>query len=1105
LLDALNRLAERQIPETLAALETARSLQDTDEVRRLIDRVRSLADQQAAATQTVQNIQAVLNDGKPEEAVRLASAGLQQFGGTEAAVQLVAEKRDAEVWTAAGGADRATQYTRLCQEGDAALRDRNLRAAAIAFEQALTYGDNPDLRRRYDEVRTTLARYDECRARAIELRRDPAHLEEAIAALQDAARAWDTLQVRQDIDDYTLALQKRRDRLAVADFEVRSDVGIPAASRAVAEELLPAFKCRFDLVEREQLGRVVDELKLDASDLTANDSGRREVGRLARARYLVLGSLSCLGGITANARLVDVRSGLVVQTARLVAASPQELISRLPQLANMLMMSDEQKMAYEQDLARQALPPPVVVTAALPPPPPLPVAAQAPPPPVIVFSPAPPPLGGVTIADFRALPPPGVVPTPVVIVEREVPVRQRLLQLSLQLGDNLFLRGRVREAHAQFELALNLAPGHADIRLRIDRCRPLLPPAPPPVVVAAPPPVVVAAPSPPAVIAAPALGVGPALGAGFLTPPPSRVAVLSFVVNADPGLAPPAFGDWAAEQVASCYAPTYQVVDRGEVSWYMGRLGLTMRDVLVDVSARRWLGRALNVRFFVFGAIEQTASFNVTTHLVDAESGARQGGGTIHVQDHNELKLRVAELVGQTTGDPSKQERLQQEAKDIETSLNEARRLAKAGQPAQAATVCREALKRHPGHAGLQALLNQAEAQARAAELEQQRRREAERQQAQLAGARQRQDELARQAEAARQAAAREAAARGEAERRAREQQRQRAYQQLQAQARQASQQGNPQRSIELLQSAAALKPGDPATTRELAQAKTQLASAQVADDRARRQAEEQRARAAELAQSQARVAEERRRREAEEQARHKAQEARDQAAYAKLLDDGRRQVAQKQYDAALASLQSARRLRATPEVDALIIQVQMEQTRAAAQKKGEQAQVEAERRLAAQDAARKQADAQARHNQELYAQALQQAQAALTAKHYDQAIARFQEAGKLFRTDAVLTGIRQAEEGRARDQAQADAARARNQAQADAARRKQMEDQQRAAEAQRKRQADYQAAMKTGRQALATRRYDDAIKAFTEALRLMPGDKDATAQLQEARKQDRR
>ena len=98
---------------------------------------------------------------------------------------------------------------------------------------------------------------------------------------------------------------------------------------------------------------------------------------------------------------------------------------------------------------------------------------------------------------------------------------------------------------------------------------------------------------------------------------------------------------------ASYLGGSFEIVERGEVCWYMGRLGVTMRDVLNDAARAARLAQALNVRFFVFGAIEQTHSLNVTTQLIDATTGARTGTGSIHVQDQNELKLRMQELANQ--------------------------------------------------------------------------------------------------------------------------------------------------------------------------------------------------------------------------------------------------------------------------------------------------------------------------------------------------------------------------------------------------------------------------------------------------------------------------
>src|SRR5262249_58911193 len=142
---------------------------------------------------------------------------------------------------------------------------------------------------------------------AAELRRNPEQLDDALAALREAAAAWDTLQVRQEIDECTLALQRRRDRISVADFEVRGEIGIPFAGRTLAEEMLPAFKSRFDLVERSQIGKVLDELRLEAGALADNEQARQEVGRLARLRYLVVASVTPVCGITVHARLIEVR------------------------------------------------------------------------------------------------------------------------------------------------------------------------------------------------------------------------------------------------------------------------------------------------------------------------------------------------------------------------------------------------------------------------------------------------------------------------------------------------------------------------------------------------------------------------------------------------------------------------------------------------------------------------------------------------------------------------------------------------------------------------------------------------------------------------------
>src|SRR5437016_378677 len=63
LLKALALLSEKKYGDALAALETARSLRDGEQIQGQIERVRALLTEQDSAQKTVQDIRAVLNDG----------------------------------------------------------------------------------------------------------------------------------------------------------------------------------------------------------------------------------------------------------------------------------------------------------------------------------------------------------------------------------------------------------------------------------------------------------------------------------------------------------------------------------------------------------------------------------------------------------------------------------------------------------------------------------------------------------------------------------------------------------------------------------------------------------------------------------------------------------------------------------------------------------------------------------------------------------------------------------------------------------------------------------------------------------------------------------
>src|SRR5262249_43673655 len=160
--------------------------------------------------------------------------------------------------------------------------------------------------------------------------------------------------------------------------------------RTLAEELLPAFKRRFDLVERGQLNKVVEELKLEGSDLVENWSGRQELGRLARVHYLVFGSVSRLGCLVIHARLVDVRSGLVLEGGRGCALCGGEWISGGGGGENVL-MSGTKKSTPNNKKGPPGPPRGLRIVGGPAPPPggPLGAAARVPPP-IMVYTPRPP-------------------------------------------------------------------------------------------------------------------------------------------------------------------------------------------------------------------------------------------------------------------------------------------------------------------------------------------------------------------------------------------------------------------------------------------------------------------------------------------------------------------------------------------------------------------------------------------------------------------------------------------------------------------------------------------------------------------------------------------
>jgi cytochrome c-type biogenesis protein CcmH/NrfG len=1049
--DAIFAMADRKWDDALAAFEKARGFKNTDFVQAEIVKLKSRIDQDKTAKTTVKDLETVLNDGKADEAVKLANDALKVFGDGDEAIRLVQLSVQADalqgVQTNEG---KDARYKRFCKLADDALAEKNLRAAALALEQALQAQDDADRQKTYDGIREKLDTYDALRKKAAELRRDPGQLEDALSALTDAKAAWDTLQIRSEIDECQLALQKRREAVSVANFEVRNDVGMPDAGAALADEILPKLKPKFDLVERTHLNRVVSELKLQqgfADEL----SQQQQLGKMAKVRYLVVGSIGRRAGVTVLARLVDLRTGLVVQTAKITAPTMDDAINLAPELAKQLMMTDEEKMA--NDAAVQDAKPAIVVpdNAVVPDAPPAPVAdAPLPKPPIVNF--APPDFANMKRDAFKVLAPPPqgfVAPDPEPLVVQQ---RNRLLFATVEMGDFLFRAGRFGEARRQYEFALLLAPDNREIQLRVENVLPLAPP------------IVV-------VVGQPVYYVKP------------RLAVLPFMTVGDAFVVPPALSYWTPANLAPYFSSRYEVVDPTEIYWYMGRMGMTMQDLMNDPNARRWLGRAVGVRYFVLGSCVQTTSFDVNTYLLDTELGYLQGAATINVRDPYELKLRLPELAELTMMSPADRiaylAQLQQQ--QYFQLVADGRRHMVERNFLLAKREFERALGINPNDVQVQVWLVECAQQVRFQDFIDASQQQYRARRTDLEAQRQRQIQLAKEAEQARRRAIALEASRSNAERQAHFSFRFQARDSMVVQAQFALKTNRFGISVSLFQGAmdigAVVTPGVPAPApipaavfQDFARARQQaeLRDAQLtaARETAIRQVREQ-----QLADAQKQLVKERELAKAKLDAVRAAQGKRDEGAFKAGIAKGQKFMAQNKYEAALASFQGAQRVAGSAEqseqvnkyIDIIV------QRQAEALGKTEQERNAIASKLDAERNRRKLAEEQ-------YKGALNAAQKALAVKNLDTAQAKFEDAGKLFKTDAVLTGLQQVQSARSALAAE-----------------------QKKTEADPAKSDTIKTLIADGKAALSTKNYADAAKKFQQAKKLAPNNLDALAGLAQA------
>ncbi|HZZ77661.1 MAG TPA: hypothetical protein VFE62_04025 [Gemmataceae bacterium] len=1097
--EGLTAMAARDWKAALAKFESAQELDDNEFVKSQIADLKGRVQQDLVAKNTAKDIETVLNDGKADDAAKLAADALKEFGGGDDADQLVALRLQAEAVKAAENGEKDdARFTRFRKEADVALEEKNLRAAALAIEQALLIRDDADLKKTHEDVRAKLDQYDALRKKANELRTDPQRLNDALAALNEAKAAWDTLQIRQDIDDCTLALQKRRDTVSVIDFEVRNDVGLANAGAVLADELFPLLQPKYDLVERGQLKKVLQELNFQAG-IPDDAAQQKKIGKLANVRYLVVGSVSRLIGVSVRARLIDVETGLVVQTGKITTATMDEALDQMKDLARQLMRADDANL--KADPNQGAVQPAVVqADAKLPA-----MDAKAPAPQLNVPAPQ---FVNANAQNFA-----NVAPAPdAIAAPPQDPLalqqRNRLLYAAIEIGDFLFANNRYLEARQQFEFALQLAPDNLEVRARLERVTPLAP------VVSLPP--------------------------GQIVRP--RLAVLPFMVVGKPAVVPPALNWWTPTNLGPYFTwYGYDVVDPSVLYWYMGRMGLTMNDVLVDPIARRWLARAIGVRYFVFGNCIETTSFDVNTYLIDTEMGTLNGSATINVQNWYELKLRLPELAQITMMSPAERAAYYAQQQRVEFF-----RLMDLGQFHMTNNEYRKAiddftraLQVYPNSVQAQVNLLVATVQARNQDAEIARRRQWEAEQAALVAARQRQIAMAQAAELARQRAIAEAKARTPAQQTAHVNFRFDARKTLIKQAQVSLQTKNFGISVSLFQSASNIAPPGaivpPIDPQAFAQAKLQAQKAEqlratqftLARETALRQTRDK-----QLADAKIALEAEKVKTQADLDKLRSAQTERDVNLYKAGIKKGQELMAKKDYDAALAAFQGAQQLAQTAKQrDDVNLYLNI-----VVQRKAEQSNPGLAEKLAADSERRKKLEEEARGKDAKYQSALLAAQEALKAKKFDDAQAKYQEAGKLFDTDAVRTGLKTVQSARAdylASQQKSDADKkksallaqfladsqsalmAKNYDAAEKALRsasmldpnnpavvqglQDIASARRTAADSKKLLADYQAAMKAGEKSLVGKDYKAALASFQDALKLMPNDTKASQYAKQA------
>lgn len=129
--------------------------------------------------------------------------------------------------------------------------------------------------------------------------------------------------------------------LAIIPFKHVGTIKEKDAGTAIANLLLSEVDSkRYRLFERSQLVSLMEEAKLQATDLVDNAAKAVKFGRLAGIRYMVLGELNRLGGYRLTVRLVDCQTGQIREKGGVKFRDFDEIDQAIAELLALLKLND---------------------------------------------------------------------------------------------------------------------------------------------------------------------------------------------------------------------------------------------------------------------------------------------------------------------------------------------------------------------------------------------------------------------------------------------------------------------------------------------------------------------------------------------------------------------------------------------------------------------------------------------------------------------------------------------------------------------------------------------------------------------------------------------